>query len=51
MNVSSNNDQNKIYLPRLSEKDCQKSIDFLYEKDGNFHYSLIKNFSRLSSKH
>ena len=34
---------------RLSQKDCQKSIDlFLFSKDENHHYCLIKNFSRLT---
>ena len=33
INVFSINAQNKIYPLRLSEKDCQRSIDlFLYEK-------------------
>ena len=34
---------------RLSQKDCQKSIDlFLFTKDENMHYCLINNFSRLT---
>ena len=37
-----------IYPLKLSEKNCQKSIDlFLFEEDGKSHYSLIKNLSRL----
>ena len=48
VNVFSVND-NKIYPLRLNKKDCQKSIDlFLFEQDGKSHYSLIKNFSRLT---
>ena len=49
INVFSVNDNNKIYPLRLSQKDCQKSIDlFLISKDENHHYCLIKNFSRLT---
>ena len=48
INVFSVNDNNKIYPLRLNQKDLQKSIDlFLFSKDENQHYSLIKNFSRL----
>ena len=37
-----------IYPVKLSNKSCEKTIDlFLYEKDGKFHYSLIKNLHRL----
>ena len=37
-----------IYPLKLSNKNCQKSIDlFLFEEDGKSHYSLIKNLSRL----
>ena len=44
INVFSINDQNKIYPLRLSEKDCQRSIDlFLYEKKNGKHHSLIIN--------
>ena len=33
---------------RLNQKDTQKTIDLLlFSKDEKFHYSLIKNFSRL----
>ena len=43
INVFSVNDNNKIYPLRLSQKDCQKSIDlFLFSKDESYHYSLIK---------
>ena len=48
INVFSVNDNNKIYPLRLFQKDCQTSIDlFLFSKDENMHYCLIKNFSRL----
>ena len=40
INVFSVNDNNKIYPLKINQKDCQKSIDL-------FHYSLIKNFTRL----
>ena len=41
-------DEKNIYPLREVKKDCKNTIDlFLYEKDGKFHYSLIKNFSRL----
>ena len=44
INVFSINDQNKIYPLRLSEKDCQRSIDlFLCEKKNGKHHSLIIN--------
>ena len=47
INVFSNDGQT-IYPLRMAEKDCKNTIDlFLYEEDGKFHYSLIKNFSRL----
>ena len=48
INVFSIDDNDNIYPLREVKKDCKKTIDlFLYEKDGKFHYSLIKNFSRL----
>ena len=48
INVFSINENNKIYLLRLNEKDTQKTIDlFLFSEDENQRYSLIKNFSRL----
>ena len=48
INVFSINDDDKIYPLRLNQKDVKKSIDlFLFSKDENQHYSLIKNFSRL----
>lgn len=48
INVFSINENNKFYPLRMSQRDCQKSIDlFLHEQDGQYHYSLIKNFSRL----
>ena len=44
INVFSNDDKT-IYPLREVKKDCKKTIDlFLYEEDGKFHYSLIKNF-------
>ena len=47
INVLSN-DGKTIYPLREVKKDCKNTIDlFLYEEDGKFHYSLIKNFSRL----
>ena len=47
INVFSINDEKNIY-PLRESKDCKNTIDlFLYEEDGKYHYSLIKNFSRL----
>ena len=47
INVFSN-DNMTIYPLRMAERDCKNTIDlFLYEEDGNSHYSLIKNFHRL----
>ena len=49
INVFSVNENNKIYPLRLNQKDLQKTIDlFLFSKDEKQHYSLIKNFSRLT---
>ena len=49
INVFSINDNNKIYPLRLNQKDTKKTIDlFLFSKDEKLHYSLIKNFSRLT---
>ena len=49
INVFSINENNKIYPLSHNEKDCQKTIDlFLFSKDEKQHYSLIKNFSRLT---
>ena len=49
INVFSINDNNKIYPLRLNQKDTKKTIDlFLFSKDENQHYSLIKNFTRLT---
>ena len=37
-----------FYPLRMAEKDCLNTIDlFLYEEEGKFHYTLIKNISRL----
>ena len=49
INVFSLSDtKNLIYPLKCGGKDCKKTIDlFLNEKDGKYHYSLIKNFSRL----
>ena len=48
INVFSVNDNNKIYPLRLNQKDTHETIDlFLFTKDDNLHYYLIKNFSRL----
>ena len=48
INVFSVNDNNKIYPLRLNQKDTHETIDlFLFSKDENLHYCLIKNFSRL----
>ena len=47
INVFSN-DGMTIYPLRMAERDCKNTIDlFLYEEDGDSHYSLIKNFHRL----
>ena len=49
INVFSINDNNKIYPLRLNQKDTKKTIDlFLFSEDEKQHYSLIKNFSRLT---
>ena len=42
-------DDNRIFYPlKMAEKDCLNTIDlFLYEEEGKFHYTLIKNISRL----
>ncbi|CAH3183594.1 unnamed protein product [Porites lobata] len=48
INVFSVTHENKFYPLRMALRDPQKSIDlFLYEENGKYHYSLIKNFSRL----
>ena len=48
INVFSVNERNKFYPLRMAQRDPQKTIDlFLFEKDGKYHYSLIKSFSRL----
>ena len=47
INVFSN-DNMIIYPLRMADRDCKNTIDlFLYEEDGNTHYTLIKNFNRL----
>ena len=41
-------DDGIIYPLRMAQRDCINTIDlFLYEEDGNSHYSLIKHFNRL----
>ena len=48
INVFSVNERNKFYPLRMTQRDPRKTIDlFLFEKDGKYHYSLIKSFSRL----
>ena len=48
INVFSVTTNKKFYPLRMALRDSQKSIDlFLYEENGKYHYSLIKNFSRL----
>ena len=46
INVISNDGY--TFYPLRESKNCKNTIDlFYYEEDGNSHYSLIKNFSRL----
>ena len=48
INVFSVDDKKTFYPLRMADRDCKNSIDlFLIEEDGNSHYTLIKNFSRL----
>ena len=48
INVFSINEHNRFYPLRMAQRDTQQTIDlFLYEQDGKYRYSLIKNFSRL----
>ena len=48
INVFSISENNKFYPLRMAQRNPQETIDlFLYECDGKYHYSLIKNFSRL----
>ena len=48
INVFSEDDKMTIYPLRMADRDCLNTIDlFLYEEDGNTHYTLIKNFNRL----
>ena len=48
INVFSIDDKNTIYPLREISKNCTNTIDlFLYEENSKFHYSLIKNLSRL----
>ena len=49
INVFSVNDNNNIYPLRINQKDCQKTIDlFLLSHGEKQHYSLLKNFTRLT---
>ena len=50
INVFSVNDNKKFYPLRMAKKDFEKTIDlFYYEKEGKYHYSLIKKlFSSFS---
>ena len=48
INVFSVNEKNRFYPLRMANRNPQETIDlFLYEENSNYHYSLIKNFSRL----
>ena len=48
INVFSVDDTYTIYPLRQITKNCKSTIDlFLYEQYGQYHYSLIKNLSRL----
>ena len=48
INVFSVNEKNRFYPLRMANRNPQETIDlFLYEEDSKYHYSLIKNFSRL----
>ena len=48
INVFSLNKSKNFYPLRMALRDPHKTVDlFLYEEDGQHHYSLIKNFSRL----
>ena len=48
INVFYVDDKKTITPLREVNRGCKNTIDlFLYEEDGKFHYSLIKNFSRL----
>ena len=48
INVFSVNENKKFYPLRMAQRNPQETIDlFLYEEDGKYHYSLIRNFSRL----
>ena len=48
INVFSVSENKKFYPLRMALRDTKNTIDlFLYVEDGRFHYSLIKNFSRL----
>ena len=48
INVFSVNENKKFYPLRMAKRNPQETIDlFPYEEDGKYHYSLIKNFSRM----
>ena len=48
INVFSVNEKKRFYPLRMANRNPQEKIDlFLYEENSKYHYSLIKNFSRL----
>ena len=47
INVFSINDNDKIYLLRLNQKDAKKSIDLFFSEDEKQHYSLIKKLFKI----
>ena len=48
INVFSVNEHDKFYPLRMAQRNPQQTIDlFLHEQNGKYHYSLIKNVSRL----
>ena len=48
INVFSVNEKKRFYPLRMANRNPQETIDlFLYEENSKYHYSLIKNFSRL----
>ena len=48
INVFSVNEEKRFYPLRMANRNPQETIDlFLYEENSKYHYSLIKNFSRL----
>lgn len=48
VNVFSISETNKFYLLRMTQKDCEETVDLLlYEQDGKSHYCFISGFNRL----